>query len=95
MEHVQDERSGARTLDDYIFAARQLGRRNGACAAMPVPTEPWLVKQPHRAWLDVVNPENDWQSPLHQKYISESIRLRFERLWAEHELFYAILEALP
>jgi len=95
MEHVQDERSGAWTLDDYIFAARQLGRWNGACAARPLPTEPWLVKQPHRAWLGVVNPENDWQSPLHRKYISESIRLRFEQLWAESELFYGILEGLP
>ncbi len=95
MEHVRDERAGAWTLDDYVFAARQLGCWNGACAAMPPPTEPWLNKQPHRAWEGAVNPETDWQSPWHQKYISEDTRLRFARLWAERELFYGVLEGLP
>jgi len=95
MEHVQDERSGAWTLDDYAFAARQLGRWNGTYLTMPLPTEPWLAKQHYREWLGVVNPEDDWQSSLHQKYIFEDIRLRFERLWAERELFYRILEGLP
>jgi Phosphotransferase enzyme family len=96
MEHVQDERSSSWTLDDFIFAARQLGRWNGACAAKPLPTEPWLVKQPHRtSFGDPVNPELAWQSPLHQKHITEAIRLRVERLWAERNLFYGILEGLP
>jgi hypothetical protein len=95
MEHVQDARPGRWTLDDYVFAARELGRWNGGCAALPFPTERWLNKQPHRAWVGVVNPETDWQLPLHQKYISDDIRLRFARLWAERELFYQILEGLP
>ena len=95
MEHVRDERAGAWTLDDYVFAARQLGCWNGACAAMPPLKEPWLNKQPHRGLYGVVNPEADWQSHWHQKYISEDTRLRFARLWAERELFYSVLEALP
>ena len=94
-ELVRDGRAGAWTLDDYVFAARQLGRWNGASAALPPPTDPWLNKRPHRAWKDVVNPETDWQSPYHQKYVSEDTRLRFARLWAEHEVFYGVLEALP
>jgi hypothetical protein len=48
-----------------------------------------------RAWVGEDNSETDWQLPLHQKYISEDIRLRFARLWAECELFYQILEGLP
>jgi len=83
MEHVRDERAGAWTLDDYVFAARQLGRWNGACAALPTPTEPWLNKQPHRGQGGGVNLESDWQSPWHQKYITEDTRLRFARLWAD------------
>ena len=95
MEHVRDERPGAWTLDDYVFSARQLGRWNGACATLPPPTEPWLQVQPHRVWEAAVNLETIWQSPWHEKYISADTRLRFARLWAERELFYGVLEALP
>src|SRR5204863_1021231 len=90
-----DERPGAWTLDDYVVAARQLGRWNGACAALPPLTEPRLNKQPHRRRAFEVTPETAWQSPWHQKYISEDTRLRFARLWAERELFYGVLESLP
>ena len=95
MEHIEDERSWAWTLDDYAFAARQLGRWNGTCLTMPLPAEPWLAKQHYRAWEGVVNPDDDWQSPLHEKYISKDTRLRFEQLWAERELFYHTLQGLP
>jgi hypothetical protein len=95
MEHVHDDRPGAWTVEDYSFAARQLGRWNGACAALPPPTEPWLQKHFHRAWETAVNTETVWQAPLHQKYISDDTRNRFARLWAERELYYAVLEALP
>ena len=95
MEHVREERAGAWTWDDYVFAARQLGRWNGACAALPLPTEPWLNKQPHRGLYEFVDAEGAWQSPWHQKYISEDTRLRYARLWAEREMFDAVLEALP
>jgi hypothetical protein len=95
MEHVQDTRSGAWTLDDYAFAARQLGQWNGAGLARPLPAEPWLNKQPHRGQLGGIDPETAWQSPFHQKYISEATRLRWERLYAERELFCGVLENLP
>lgn len=95
MEHVEDGRSSAWTLDDYVFAARQLGRWSGQSLTMPLPSEPWLTKQFYREWLGMVNPDIDWKSPLHQKYISADTRLRFERLWAERELFYYVLESLP
>jgi hypothetical protein len=95
MEHVLDDRSGAWTLDDYALAARQLGRWNGAEMAMAFPTEAWLERRPHRAWQNVVNLENVWQSPLHDKHISAETRQRFSQLWEERELFYGILERLP
>jgi hypothetical protein len=95
MEHVQELLAGAWTLDDYVFAARQLGRWNGACAAIPLPAEPWLNNQPHRGLYEFINPETAWQSPWHQMYISEETRLRWEHLWAEREMFDAVLQALP
>ncbi len=95
MEHVLDERAGAWTLDDYIWAARQLGRWNGTEMTVALPTEFWLQKQPHRAWQALVNLENVWQSSLHQKHISTATRLRFKQLWEERELFYGIIERLP
>lgn len=48
MEHVEDGRSSAWTLDDYVFAARQLGRWSGNCLSMPFPSDPWLAKQHYR-----------------------------------------------
>ena len=95
MENVHDTRSGVWTLHDYAFAARQLGRWNGANMARPLPAEPWLTRQPHRGHLVEIDSETVWQSPFHQKYISETTRVRWERLWAERELFCGVLETLP
>jgi hypothetical protein len=96
MEHVESHRSSPWVLDDYVFAAYQLGYWNGACiTGMPLPTEAWLARQHYRSWLSYVNHERDWPFPLHQKYISDDTRNRIERLWAEREMFFSILEDLP
>ena len=95
MENVQDGHPGRWTFDDYIFAARQLGRWNGTTIKLALPAEPWLAKNYHREWENVVNLEDDWKSPLHQKYITADIRNRFARLWKDREQFYFCLENLP
>jgi hypothetical protein len=96
MEHIQDARPGPWNLDTFAFAARQLGRWNGACARIiPLPVEPWLSRQPYHSWLLWMNIETCWQAPLNQKHISKELRGRHERLWSERESFYAGLESLP
>ena len=95
MEHVESRHSNPWSLEDYVFAARQLGRWNGACLVeKPPPTAPWLAREHYRTWLSRVNPKKDWGFPLHQKHISAETRERLDRLWAERELFSHVLQAL-
>ena len=96
IEHIQTHRPNPWTLDDYAFAAHQLGQWNGACMTqMPLPVEPWFTRQHYRSWYANTNPEQDFQFPLNQKYIFGEIRDRYERLWTEREMFYRVSETLP
>lgn len=95
-EFVQSHRPDPWTIDDYGFAARQLGRWNGAYACgAPLPDQPWLARQYYRSWYSHTNPEVDFQYPLNQKYIHGELRQRYDRLWSDRETFYHALEALP
>lgn len=96
MEHITDQQSGSWTLEQYSFAARQLGHWNGACLAkMRLFDQPWLARRHYVSWLTLVNVENDWQFPLNQTHISAEFRGRYEQLWADREVFFNIMEALP
>jgi len=96
MEHVISQRASPWKLNDYSFAARQLGTWNGRfIKEMPPLTEPWLARQHLRSWLSDSDPERDWQFTLNQKHISDNTRIRIERLWGEREKFYSVLETLP
>ncbi len=96
MEHIESHISRPWVLDDYAFAAHQLGTWNGRCIQeMPPLTEPWLARQHYRSFFSRSNREQDWLFPLHQKYISTDTRNRCERLWEESKMFYNVIEALP
>jgi hypothetical protein len=96
MEHIESRQRNPWALEKYAFAAKQLGRWNGACLVeRPLPTAPWLARQHYRTWLSRADPQKYWQFPLHQKYIRARTRDRLEQLWAERESFFQVLEALP
>ena len=96
MEHITDQQSGPWNLEQYSFAARQLGHWNGACLAnMPLFDQPWLARRHYVSWLTLVDVENDWQFPLNQTQISAELRSRYEQLWAERVVFFKVMEALP
>ena len=96
MEHLQTHRPNPWTLDEYAFAAHQLGRWNGACLTrMSTAIEPWLAKQQYRVWSSNADPETNLQFHLNQKYILGDTRARYEHLCAEYEMFCNVLEALP
>jgi hypothetical protein len=95
-EHVRDQHPDPWTLDEYAFAARQLGLWNGAyVCGTHLPDQPWFARKHYRSWYSQTNPEIDFQFPLNQKYIHGEFRSRYERLWEEREIFYGVLEALP
>jgi hypothetical protein len=95
-EHLIQQRPDPWSLDDYAFAARQIGLWNGAYACgTALPDEPWFARKHYRSWYTRANPEQDFEFPFNQKYITGDIYSRYDRLWAERDLFYHILETLP
>jgi len=96
MEHIHDARPSRWSLDTHTFAARELGRWNGALVlAGPPPDEPWLARQHYRTWLNWVNVDKDWQFSLLQKHVSAELRARWDKFWDERETFFQVLEAMP
>lgn len=95
-EFVQSHRPNPWTINDYVFAAYQLGLWNGtyACGA-PLPDEPWLTRQYYPSWYAETNPERDFQFPLNQKYLHAKLRQHYDHLWSDRAMFYHALEALP
>ncbi len=95
-EHVENQCPNPWSLDDYAFAAHQLGLWNGAyLCGTPLPDGPWFTRKHYRSWYSETNPEQDFQFVLNQKYIFGDTRNRYERLWTESEMFYRALEILP
>ena len=96
MEHIKDRYPGKWALDEYAFAARQMGQWNSMYLnGKSLPTFGWLTRQPYRSWLVEMNIDEAWQFPLNQKYISEETRKRYMTLWNEREMFFKVLESLP
>jgi hypothetical protein len=95
-EHVKSQRPDPWSLDDYAFAAYQLGLWNGTYGCgEPLPDEPWLTRKHYHSWYSKANPEQDFQFALNQKYIHGDLRVRYEQLWAEREMFYRASETPP
>jgi phosphotransferase family enzyme len=96
MEHIETHDPVRWALDDYAFAAYQLGQWNSVyLTGASLPDGNWLARQHYRTWLGWMNYEKDWKNPLNQKYVSEYVRERYDRLWNEREQFYEVLERLP
>ena len=95
-EYVEDCRPDSWVLEDYAFAAHQLGIWNGTTSSLKsFPDHPWFARQHYQFWYTEANPERDFQFWLNQKYIVGETRKRYDRLWADRELFYQVLDTLP
>jgi hypothetical protein len=98
MEHIHDARGGPWTLDDFAFAAKQLGQFNGAYLANDtlLPSEPWFCQGLARQWVQLWSLDQaDWENPYISRYLSPRLRARAAQLWAERERFYRALDRLP
>jgi hypothetical protein len=97
MEHIHDARGGPWTLDDFAFAAKQLGQFNGAyLTGTLLPSASWFCHKLVRQWTDLWDPDlADWENPYISRYISRDIRAQVAQLWAERERFYRALDRLP
>jgi hypothetical protein len=95
MEHIVQSKPHW-TIDQYVFAARQIGRFNAACLTLnPMPDYPWLCKGHLRKWLEHETRVNAfWESPFANQTFSH-LRERWAKLWGERERFLNTLDRLP
>lgn len=96
MEHIVQSKPHW-TMDQYVFAAQQIGRFNAACLRLkPMPDYPWLCKGHLRNWLEhEANVTAFWESPFANQSFSSHLRERWAKLWGERERFLNTLDRLP
>jgi hypothetical protein len=87
----------------YTATARRLGQFNGAyLAGRPLPSYPWLLREPARSWVAsqaayvrlAERPET-WHDPLLRRAFPIPVADRLLRLWREQETFLGALARLP
>jgi hypothetical protein len=99
MEHLVDTSPARWTLDQYRFAARQIGRANGAyLTGTPIPDFPWLVQEHTRGFANGGNwlePLGSMDNPSVTGALGEVLIGRLLQLWDERERFFNTLICLP
>jgi hypothetical protein len=96
MEYLIGTTPQAWTQENFVFAAQELGRFNGAyLAGLPLPDFPWLSKGHARTMSDTFPPRNAWDNALVRQFFPERIRERVMRLWDERDYFIDTLNRLP
>ena len=96
MEHIVQPKPHW-TIDQYVFAAQQIGLFNAACLTLnPMPDYPWLCKGHLRNWLEHEASVNAfWESPFANQEFSSHLRQRWAKLWGERERFLNTLDRVP
>lgn len=99
MEHIIEATTQPWTLAQYAFAARALGRFNAmSLMGTPLPDYAWLCTEHCRWWLagiETLEPQKAWDNRFVSEAFPETLRSRVEQLWAEKELFLAVLNRVP
>lgn len=96
MEHIQDAIGAAWRLEQYAFAADQIGRFNAAYATgAPLPDAPWLCRDHARGWTEGLSPQTAWANPYVQRHFSSSLQTHIMQLWGERERLYTSLDRAP
>jgi Ser/Thr protein kinase RdoA (MazF antagonist) len=96
MEHIVDSSNAVWTVDQYAFAAHELGRFNGRCFVNnSLPDYPWLCKGYVPTKTDPWPPHHAWENPFVSQAFSDQTHDRILRLWDERTRFYDALERLP
>lgn len=96
MELLTDAMDSRWTINEYTFAAEQLGRLNGTCAVHQIrPNFPWLARHHARTAIETFKFERAWQHPHVRQVFSATTHSHLERLAEDCEQFLAILDRLP
>jgi hypothetical protein len=97
LEHIQDQSPRRWGLDEFVFAADQLGRTTGAWLSSGMKLDyPWLSRGIAQTWSEGFGPnEERWANEYIRKSWSNSMKKRLMAVWAERTRIFAAMERLP
>jgi len=97
MEHIRDRSPRRWGIDEFVFAAEQLGRTTGAWLSSGTTLEyPWLSRGIAHTWSEGFAPSEDvWANEYVQRAWSSSMRARLMAVWADRARLDAALARLP
>ena len=96
MEYVDAGNNPPWTDEQYVTAARYLGRFNGiSLTRKPLPDYPWLCRSVAQDWCESFPPHDVWDNQEVKRSISDSLRERVLVLWDERTRFFNVLNRLP
>jgi hypothetical protein len=96
MEHVAETAPPRWTLDEYRFAAHEIGRDNGGyLRGMPLPDFSWLTHERTPGFATSIRQASNLEDPEVVRALGEPLIRGANKLWEERERFFAALNALP
>jgi hypothetical protein len=97
MEHILDHSPRRWGIDEFVFAAEQLGRTTGAWLSSGTKLDyPWLSQKLAQTWAEGFGPSEEvWANEYVSKAWSSSMKERLMAVWAERVRLNAALERLP
>lgn len=97
MEHILDRSPRRWGINEFVFAAEQLGRTTGAWLSSGTRVDyPWLSRGLAHTWAEGFAPSDEvWANEFVSKAWSSSMRERLMAVWAEQARLNAALERLP
>jgi len=97
MEHILDRSPRRWGIDEFVFAAEQLGRTTGAWLSSGIKLDyPWLSRALARTWSEGFAPSEEvWMNEYVDRAWSSAMRSRLMAVWAERARLNAALERLP
>ena len=97
MEHILDSSPRRWGIDEFVFAAEQLGRTTGAWLTSGIKLDyPWLSRGLAHTWSEGFAPSEEvWANEYVDRAWSSSMRERLMTVWSERARLNAVLERLP
>ena len=97
LEHIHDQSPRRWGLNEFVFAADQLGRTTGAWLSSRMKLDyPWLSRGIAQTWSEGFGPsEERWANEYIRQDWSSSMKERLMAVWSERARLYAAMERLP
>jgi hypothetical protein len=97
MEHILDRSPRRWGIDEFVFAAEQLGRTTGSWLSSGIKLDyPWLSRALAHTWSEGLAPSEEvWANEYVKRAWSSQMRERLMAVWDERARLNAALQRLP